>query len=247
MNAFSQAWGYFKKHGFALIFCFLLGCFFILVSQLIPQVTQLILDKVVLPVLGKTNVKESSSIFLPLLNKILGGSGDLTKTLITLILFWLTLAFCRHLTHYVRWNLGHSASVDSENDLRNAVFRKMLSQNSAVLSRYTSGELLSIAQSDVVMIKDMFVHYIPLSLESLAHVVMGVFFVTRIHWSLSILPLCVGIAMAVTSRVNMKKMREVYNEIRNRSIDLNSCVQENINGIRIVKSLRGRRPGNQEV
>lgn len=34
----------------------------------------------------------------------------------------------------------------------------------------------------------------------------------------------------------MKKMRQIYNEIRNRSIELNSCVQENINGIRIVKA-----------
>ncbi|HEY8419707.1 MAG TPA: ABC transporter ATP-binding protein [Clostridia bacterium] len=237
MNAFWQAWGYFKKHGFVFIFCFLLGCFFILISQLIPQVTQLILDKVILPVLGKTNAKESSSIFLPLLNKILGDpSADLTKTLITLVLLLCGLAFCRHVTHYVRWNLGHSRSVDCENDLRSAVFRKIITQNSIVLNRYTSGELLSIAQSDVVMIKDMFVHYIPLSLENFVHVILGVFFITRIHWGLSILPLAMGTAMAVTARINMKKMREVYNEIRNRSIDLNSCVQENINGIRIVKA-----------
>lgn len=237
MNAFWQAWGYFKKHGFVFIFCFLLGCFFILISQLIPQVTQLILDKVILPVLGKTNAKESSSIFLPLLNKILGDpSADLTKTLITLVLLLCGLAFCRHVTHYVRWNLGHSRSEDCENDLRSAVFRKIITQNSIVLNRYTSGELLSIAQSDVVMIKDMFVHYIPLSLENFVHVILGVFFITRIHWGLSILPLAMGTAMAVTARINMKKMREVYNEIRNRSIDLNSCVQENINGIRIVKA-----------
>ncbi|HEY8443360.1 MAG TPA: ABC transporter ATP-binding protein [Clostridia bacterium] len=237
MNAFWQAWGYFKKHWFVFLFCFLLGCCFILTAQLIPQVTQLILDKVILPVLGKANIKESSSVFLPLLNKILGEpSADLTKTLITLVLFLLTLMCMRHIAHYVRWNLAHSRSVDCENDLRNAVFRKIITQNSIVLNRYTSGELLSIAQSDVVMIKDMFVHYIPLSLECFVQVIFGVFFITRINWALAILPLLIGIAMAITARLNMKKMREVYNEIRNRSIDLNSCVQENINGIRIVKA-----------
>lgn len=228
-----------------MVFCFILGCFFILVSQLIPQVTQLILDKVILPVLGMVNEKESSSVFLPLLNKILGDpSADLTKTFITLAICWFLLVFLRHAAHYIRWNLGHSRSVDCENDLRSAVFRKMINQNSVVLSRYTSGELLSIAQSDIVMIKDMFIHYIPLSLESFVYVIFAVFFITRIHWSLAVFPLVMGAAMAIASRLNMKKMREVYNDIRNRSIDLNTCVQENINGIRIVKAYVAE---NQEI
>ncbi|HHW89432.1 MAG TPA: ABC transporter ATP-binding protein [Clostridiales bacterium] len=236
MSAFWQAWGYFKKHWFVFVFCFFLGYFFIFIAQVIPQVLQLILDKVIMPALGKTNIKESSSIFLPLLNKIVGDSADLTKSLITLVVLLLLLAFTRHITHYIRWNLAHTRAVDCERDLRNAAFRKIITQNSMTLNRYTSGELLSIAQSDVIMIKDMFIHYIPLTLESFMHVFLAVFFITRINWYLAILPLCVGVAMAITSRVNMKKMRQIYNEIRNRSIDLNSCVQENINGIRIVKA-----------
>ncbi|HEY8390070.1 MAG TPA: ABC transporter ATP-binding protein [Clostridia bacterium] len=238
MNAFWQAWGYFKKHWFVFVFCCLLGCSWILVSQLMPQVIQLMLDAVIMPVLGKASEKQSSSIFLPLIQKIVGPdlSANITKTLIVLICLYAILVFYRHISHYIRWNLGHSRAVDCEKDLRNVAFRKIITQNSSVLSRYTSGELLSIAQSDVVMIKDMFLHYLPLSLESFINVIVATIFITRIHWALAILPLCVGIAMAFTSRIYMKSMRGVYNNIRNRSIELNSCVQENINGIRIVKA-----------
>lgn len=237
MKAFRQAWGYFKKHKFVFALCFFLGCLFWLISQSIPQAIQLILDKVILPALGKTNIKESSSILLPLLNKIVGDpSANLIKTMAVLAGFAFALTLGRQLIHYTRWNLAHTRSVDCEIDLRNAVFRKMLSQNSIVLSRYTSGELLNIAQSDIVMIKEMFVHHITLTVESFVQVFLAVFFITRIHWALAIMPLLVGVAMAITARINMKKMSGVYNEIRDSSINLNSCIQENINGIRIVKA-----------
>ena len=238
MDAFWQAWGYFKKHWFSFFLCFLLGCSWILVSQLMPQVIQLVLDKVIMPALGKASEKQSSSIFLPLVQNIVGGdlSADITKTFIVLIAIFAVLVFYRHFAHYFRWNLGHSKSVDCEKDLRYTAFRKIITQNSIVLKNYTSGELLSIAQSDVVMVKDMFLHYLPLSMENFISVIIASVFITRIHWALAILPISVGIAMAFTARIYMKSMRGVYNNIRNRSIELNSCVQENINGIRIVKA-----------
>ncbi len=236
MDAFWQAWGYFKKHWFVFFLCFLLGCSWILITQLMPQAVQLIVDEVIMPALGKVPEKQSSSIFLPLLKSIVGQESNITKSLIVLIVIFAVLVFYRHFAHYVRWNLGHSKAVDCEKDLRNTAFKKIITQNSIVLNRYTSGELLSIAQSDVVMVKDIFLHYLPLSFENFLSVIIASFFITRIHWALAILPITVGVAMAFTARIYMKSMRGVYNNIRNRSIELNSCVQENINGIRIVKA-----------
>lgn len=238
MNAIWQAWRYYKKHAFVLIFCSVLGFIGIFFNQLIPQAIQLILDKVILPAVGQKTETESSSIFLPLVKKIIGNdlSANLTLTLTALVAIIFVLLISRYIAHYLRWNLGHGKSVDSERLMRNDVFKKMITQNTAILNRYTSGELLSIAQSDVVMIKDMFLHYIPFTIEAFVWVIFAVYFITRIHWSLAILPLLIGVAMGITSQAFMQKMRTIFNNIRNKTIDLNSCVQENINGIRIVKA-----------
>lgn len=237
MGVFGQSWKFFRRRGGVFVFTVFQAFLFIIVTQLIPQVIQLFLDKVINQSLGVVSAKESSSVFLPLIKLVNGEAlSNTLNVFLTLLAILGVLVFARHVCAYTRWLFGHSAAVTCERDLRNAVFRRIVDQNTSVVGKYTSGELLSLAQSDVVMVKDMFLMYLPFVLEGFGWVAVAVFFLSRINIMLAALPLLIGVAMAVLSRIYMKSMKTIYSNIRAKSVELNSGIQENIGGVRIVRA-----------
>ncbi|MCL2751653.1 MAG: ABC transporter ATP-binding protein/permease [Firmicutes bacterium] len=230
MNIIAKSWPFMKKHSPLIVLHWFLGLATCTLAMLVPQVFQIIIDQAITPALGEPAVA-SKSIFAPFFTGL-----SPKDTLIRAIIMLEGMLFIRHaVLHYVRWSLAHYTGCACEKKLRVAVFNKIITQNTVVLNRYTSGELMSLANADANMVKDMYVFHFTALLENFYIIGVACFFLARINIYLLITPLMLGICMFVTARGYLKRMREVYNGIRTSSVELTTCVQENINGVRIVR------------
>ena len=240
MNVIKQSFKYFKKLFPFFVLCLLLGIAADLVFNFMPQVLQLVVDYVLTPIFTGERA-QSRSFLAPALQTYLDANPVPTNDfywglLLRLVLMFFCFAACRWLLHYTRWNMAHGLSVESERGLRNAVYKRMVTQNTVVLNKYTAGELLSISNGDIISVKDLYISHLPAFIQSFGMVIMSAVFLVNINPYLSIAPAAIGLLMAFISRVYVKKMRVIFNGIRSASIELNSCVTENINGVRVVRA-----------
>ncbi|MDR3319210.1 MAG: ABC transporter ATP-binding protein/permease [Clostridiales bacterium] len=230
---FIQLYKYFKKNMYAFVLVTLLGLSSTFCYFLLPQVAQIIIDRCINAALGVVP-GEGSSVFLFLLADV--ADNDYWIILLRALGVYGTLVLYRYIAHYVRWNAAHRNGIICEARLRAAVFNKLLTQNTLVLSKYSSGELLTTANADCIAVKDIFVHYFPIFFQQFVELFMAAFFLLRISPFLAIAPFMVGIITSLTMIAYIKKMQRIFREIRSANVELNSCVQENIGGVKIVRA-----------
>ena len=121
-------------------------------------------------------------------------------------------------------------------DLRQALFRRVLGLSFADADRFTTGSLVTrtvndvrVMQSVVIMATRMLVRA-PLMLVGSIVLVC----VTDARVALPILAAAPVLAWMVVSRV--RRMRPMFRKMQTRIDDLNAVMQENLTGIRVVKS-----------
>ena len=236
MNILKQSFKYFKKKYHVFILFILAGIIGDLLWQFIPQVLQLVVDYILTPIFtGERPV--SQSYIAPVLNPFIQAyPNDYWGLLLRLGLILFCLSAARWLLHYFRWEAVQRAAVGCQRRLRNDIYMRMVTQNSTVLNKYTAGELLSVSNGDPLAIHDFYVSHMPNLIQSFFVVVMSAVFLININPYLAIAPAAIGLLMAFISRVYVKKMRVIFNDVRTASIELNSCVTENINGVRVVRA-----------
>lgn len=235
MNVLKESFKFARKYSAAWLYVVLAGFILTGIQTLLPQIPALIIDRVINPMLnpGKPPV-EATNMFSFVLS---GVPADDFMTLITrLVLVMSAMLLFRYIVHYSRWNVSHYYGVKAEKDFRKAVFNKMLNQNSLVMANYTSGDLMSICNSDSVPVKDMWSQIFAIIIDQIANIVLAIYFLAMINAYLLIVPLILGGITAIFMGFYIKALRRCYNEIREAAIDLNTCIQENINGVRIIRS-----------
>ncbi len=230
----SKTYPYYKKY----MWGFWVGLFFSLLlslcTQLLPQVPQLVIDRIIQPALGKPFEGESSSVFAPLLDNF--AADDYMGMLGVMVACIVVLCLVRYVSHYSRWNITQLLMMRGENTVRDNSYRKMLRQSPLVLNKYTSGDLLNVTNNDPTSIKDIYLHHIPFLFGTITSMVFAVFFLMRINPLMVLVPACTGVTMAILSKWYKSVLRKRYDEIRRSTARLNTCIQENINGVRVVRS-----------
>lgn len=234
MKVIRESYKYAKKYTHIWVSVILLGVLSIVCYVLLPQAPQLIIDRIVSPALGGEAVVNENNILSPLLNGL--ASDDYLGMFLRIAVACLGIALIRYLCHYIRWNLAHGAGVKTEKAMRMAVFSKLIEQNPIVLERYTSGDLISIANSDPVTIKDFYALHLPILIDQVLVVLLAVYFLSTINPLLLIVPLVMTVFTVIISVLYIKSLRKRYEKIRECSANLASVVQENIGGVRIIRS-----------
>lgn len=234
MNVLKESFVFARRYMPVWITVILLALLSDVCLNLLPQAPQLIIDRVINPALGETPVVNESNPFNFLLNGL--AADDYVTMFLRIAAVCLSLALLRYIAHYVRWNLGHAYGLSMENRMRGRVFAKMLSQNSVVLDRYTSGDLLSICNSDPTVIKDNYVLNFTILIEQIFVITLAVFFLTRIDPWLVLCPLALAVISACATVRYTRKLRRLYSNIRERAVNLNTMISENINGVRIIRA-----------
>ncbi|AHY47463.1 ABC-type multidrug transport system ATPase and permease component [Rubrobacter radiotolerans] len=164
------------------------------------------------------------------------GTGGLDRTLVWLALAALGVAALRYLFGSVRRYTTNNLSHIVEYRIREALFEKKLSLSHAFYDRSSTGELVSRSTNDLRVIRffigwgmfQMFISVLTLL------VVAGILFYLAPSLAAVVLlpmPLIALAAWRFASRVN-----PIFKRIQGRLADVTTSVQENVSGIRVVKS-----------
>ncbi|MCR5691028.1 MAG: ABC transporter ATP-binding protein/permease, partial [Eubacterium sp.] len=132
--------------------------------------------------------------------------------------------------------LNQKLGLRMETDLRIETFNKLMTLDSATISDYNTGELLTTLSSDTIMFKDMFCRILPNIYDSVFVLVVAVILLGTISPYLLIIPL-IMIPVFVFALMRFKR-RAMYNfrDIRGCNSEMNLTVQENIEAVRLIRS-----------
>ncbi|WAH38087.1 ABC transporter ATP-binding protein [Alicyclobacillus dauci] len=132
--------------------------------------------------------------------------------------------------------LGQLFGSKTAFDLRNALYKKLNHQPFAYYDEVHSGDLMSRMTADL----DAFRMFLAFGINNLVQlffiVVMGIGLMLSMNWILAIVITCLMPILAVTALRFDKRLHPTFRQIRSTLGALNSGVQENIMGMRTVKS-----------
>ncbi|MBQ7636803.1 MAG: ABC transporter ATP-binding protein [Lachnospiraceae bacterium] len=232
METLKFGFKYFKKDLFISIIAEILSFIGIYTELLLPLLSGILIDFVI-----KNTVveKDSGGMFHFLLTGRFGSINSM-ELFWSVAGFFMLLVVIRIGLIYVRDLIQEKVGLNLETTLRYASYDKLMKLDSDTISEYNSGELLQILNSDTIMFKELFSHRIPYFGDSIFMLVATIVLIATIDISFVIIPLFLTPILIWTMLVFKKKARENFVQIRSNSAALNLTTQENISGVRIVRS-----------
>ncbi|MFG6393142.1 MAG: ABC transporter ATP-binding protein/permease [Lachnospiraceae bacterium] len=233
MGILKKSYPYYKKIYGILIICILFGLTQGIIGLVEPQIVTLIVDNVINPALGAKPVK-NSSIFAFLIEGV--PKGNLWQMMFILTGVFLLFLVLYFITFYIRWNIAHYFSIKCDNKIRLDVLRKINSFGTPLLKEYSTGDLITIVNSDAENIRTFHVATIPFTIDALFYIVVASLMLSRINIWLMLLPFMTLVIFGIITRKFLKLCDEMYGKLWEKNSALNTETQESIYGIRTIKA-----------
>lgn len=233
LQIIKKAFPYYGKIYGVLILCIMLGLVQGVVALVEPQIITLMVDRVINPALGK-EAEYGSSIFAFAIENV--PADDYWTMMFILAGLFFGFMALYFVTFYIRWNIAHYFSIKSDNQMRLDVMRKVNSFGPSLLKDYSSGDLITIVNSDSSKIRDFHVATIPFMIDSIFYIVVAAVFLLRISPWLMIIPLITLAVFTVITKGFLKLFETLYGKIWEKNSELNTETQESIYGIRTIKA-----------
>ena len=202
----------------------------IICDLLLPLLSEMFIDYVILE-----HPATSDNIFSFLLSGKYGHIHTI-KLFFSIATVFMILLCIRLALVYFKNVTSQKLGIKLETDLRKATFRKIMELDSETLSEFNTGELLTTANADTVMYKELFCTMLIRLFDSIFVLGMCSYMLARINLALLFIPLILLPAFAVSLIRFRKQARENYREIRESNSKMSLTVQENIEAVRIVRS-----------
>lgn len=230
MEVLRFGWSYWKKNIVGALCSELMSIAALGADLLLPMITALIINYVI-----QANPVQEDNLFSFLLNGEYGAVHSM-ELFRSLTVVFLGLLFFKLVLTYVKNVWNQKLGLRLETDLRIATFRKLLELDSATISDYNTGELLTTINSDTIMFKEMFCRIIPNIIDSGFVLITAIIILATINPFLLIVPV-IMVPFFFLSLIRFKKMARVnFQNIRGCNSDMNLMVQENIEAVRLVRS-----------
>lgn len=201
---------YFKKYWYAYAFALLCTVIAVIMDMVSPQITKRIID-----------------------NVIIGGEVSLLPTLLIIVL---AIGFGRAIFAYAKEITFDSVSSLIGAKLRKRLFTHIQSLSISFFDENNTGELMSRVKDDVDRIWAAVGFVSMLIFEVIIHTGVALFFMYRLSPSLTIIPVIVLPIVAGLAILMENKLGKVYEKISEQNAKLNTVAQENLSGVRTVKS-----------
>jgi len=140
-----------------------------------------------------------------------------------------------------QWN-----GLDMENELRRITYEKLLSLDGETLSAYNTGELLSILNRDVILCKELYSRDMMNYFDGALAIVISSVFLFNINPFLLIVPVVVSPFYIVFLIQYVKRIHNIFKNIRERYSGVVLTVQENIRGVRLVRAFSNEQVENEK-
>lgn len=232
METLKFGYRYFKRDLFISVFAEILSFLGIFAELLLPLLSGIMIDHVI----KDTPVSsDSGGIFHFLLTGKYGQVNSASLFFAVGTVFMI-MVFLRIALIYIRDLIQEKVGLNLETTLREASYNKLMELDSDTISEYNSGELLQILNSDTIMFKELFSHRIPYFGDSVFMLTTTVILISSIDFSFIIIPLILAPVLIHSVLTFKRNARVNFAKIRSSSSALNLTTQENISGVRIVRS-----------
>ena len=203
-------WGFLRKYPFKLLGGLILTTFISVLAIVNPYVSGMIVDDV-----------------------IQGGQYDLLWKLV-LILLLVTLV--RGVLRFFYQVIFEVCSQGVLYDMRDVVYRRLLTEDFAFYSKKKTGDLMSRQTGDMEAIRHFVAYIIYQVYENILLFCFALFMIFTVNVKLALCMLIVLPFTAITTAKQSKEVRPTFQRIRDCFSSLNAFVQENVSGNRVVKA-----------
>lgn len=203
-------WGFLKKYSGLLLVGLLMTTVISVLSIVNPYISGLIVDDV-----------------------IRGGALDRLPHLILVLLLVTLVRGALRFAHQV---IFESCSQGVLYDMRDKFFRRLLLEDLAFYNRKKTGDLMSRQTGDMDAIRHFTAYIIYAVYENLLMFTFALLMIFTVNVKLALCMLFVLPFTALATVRQSKQVRPTFARIRNRFSSLNSFVQENVSGNRVVKA-----------
>lgn len=163
------------------------------------------------------------------------GKGE-TEKLTWLLLGILGIGIGRFIFGYFKEFLFDVTGARIAANMRSDAFRHVQKLSADFFDKTGTGELMARIKEDIDRIWDGMSYVGMLVIEVVIHVSMVLFFMYRENWKLALLPTACMIFCGFLAVYLEKKLDKVYDDISEENAKLNTVAEENLAGVRIVKS-----------
>ena len=199
-------WGFLRKYRFKLLGGLILTTFISVLAIVNPYVSGMIVDDV-----------------------IQGGQYDLLWKLV-LILLLVTLV--RGALRFFYQVIFEVCSQGVLYDMRDVVYRRLLTEDFAFYSKKKTGDLMSRQTGDMEAIR----HFVAYIIYQVYENILLFCMIFTVNVKLALCMLIVLPFTAITTAKQSKEVRPTFQRIRDCFSSLNAFVQENVSGNRVVKA-----------
>ena len=203
-------WGFLRKYRFKLLGGLILTTFISVLAIVNPYVSGMIVDDV-----------------------IQGGQYDLLWKLV-LILLLVTLV--RGALRFFYQVIFEVCSQGVLYDMRDVVYRRLLTEDFAFYSKKKTGDLMSRQTGDMEAIRHFVAYIIYQVYENILLFCFALFMIFTVNVKLALCMLIVLPFTAISTAKQSKEVRPTFQRIRDCFSSLNAFVQENVSGNRVVKA-----------
>ena len=210
MTPMKWFWGFLRKYRFKLLGGLILTTFISVLAIVNPYVSGMIVDDV-----------------------IQGGQYDLLWKLV-LILLLVTLV--RGALRFFYQVIFEVCSQGVLYDMRDVVYRRLLTEDFAFYSKKKTGDLMSRQTGDMEAIRHFVAYIIYQVYENILLFCFALFMIFTVNVKLALCMLVVLPFTAITTAKQSKEVRPTFQRIRDCFSSLNAFVQENVSGNRVVKA-----------
>ena len=210
MTPMKWFWGFLRKYRFKLLGGLILTTFISVLAIVNPYVSGMIVDDV-----------------------IQGGQYDLLWKLVLILLF---VTLVRGALRFFYQVIFEVCSQGVLYDMRDVVYRRLLTEDFAFYSKKKTGDLMSLQTGDMEAIRHFVAYIIYQVYENILLFCFALFMIFTVNVKLALCMLIVLPFTAITTAKQSKEVRPTFQRIRDCFSSLNAFVQENVSGNRVVKA-----------
>ena len=203
-------WGFLRKYRFKLLGGLILTTFISVLAIVNPYVSGMIVDDV-----------------------IQGGQYDLLWKLVVILLF---VTLVRGALRFFYQVIFEVCSQGVLYDMRDVVYRRLLTEDFAFYSKKKTGDLMSRQTGDMEAIRHLVAYIIYQVYENILLFCFALFMIFTVNVKLALCMLIVLPFTAITTAKQSNEGRPTFQRIRDCFSSLNAFVQENVSGNRVVKA-----------
>ncbi len=210
MTAMQWFFSFLKKYRAKLVFAMILVTITCMMAIVNPHISGIIVDDI---------IKGGNRKILPLMMIIM----IVTNLMRAVLKYWFLVIF-------------EKSSQDMLYTMREYVYRNLLAQDFSFYNKNRTGDLMSRQTGDMDAIRHFVAYVIYGVYENVLLFIIALIMIFVVDWRMALCMIAVLPLTAVTTAKQLKSVKPAFHNIRQHFSSLNTLVQENVSGNRVVKA-----------